>query len=85
MQGVGYRLGMAAVVLMTAVALKVLPPPWEGGVIGLFSCLWFACALFVALGYWYKLDQLRDRARQQQLLEQAQRNKIQRRQTGSMV
>lgn len=73
MQGIGYRLGLAGVVLLSAVALRVLPPPWQGGAAGWLSGLWFGCALAAALGYWYKLDQIRDVARHRRLLEEARR------------
>ncbi|MTI96098.1 MAG: hypothetical protein FH749_11555 [Firmicutes bacterium] len=70
-----YGLGIAIVILMTAVALYILPSPFAGGVRGWFSLLWYLCALAAALGYWHKLDKAQARARSQALLRRLSRSR----------
>lgn len=51
-----YVVGIIAVVCLLGLGFQVLPAPWQGGTAGLFSTIWYCCALAAGLGYWYKFD-----------------------------
>jgi hypothetical protein len=68
MQKSMYYLGMVGVVVLTALGLRFLPVPWQGGAAGWFSVLWYGAALAAFLGYWHKLDLAQAREKQERQL-----------------
>jgi len=70
-----YVAGLIMVVLLLALGFQILPTPWQGGVAGWFSALWYLCALAAGLGYWHKLDLAKDREQRQKMLERARQSR----------
>lgn len=66
-----YIIGIVSVVALLALGFRVLPAPWQGGVAGWFSALWYLGALAAGLGYWYKLDLAQASAKRKKLLAKA--------------
>lgn len=66
-----YIIGIIGVVLLLALAFQILPSPWQGGVAGWFSALWYFVALAAGLGYWHKFDLAKVQEERKKVLEQA--------------
>jgi len=66
-----YVVGVVMVILLLALGFRLLPAPWQGGVAGWFSALWYLCTLAAGLGYWYKFDLAKSREQRQMQLAQA--------------
>lgn len=72
-----YVVGIVGVVVLMGLGFQILPLPWQGGVAGWFSALWYAVALAAGLGYWYKFDLAKAREERKKALERASRSRRQ--------
>jgi len=66
-----YVIGIIAVVFLLGLGFQLLPLPWEGGTAGLFSALWYLCALAAGLGYWHKFDLAKEKEDRRRHLAEA--------------
>lgn len=70
-----YVVGIVGVVVLLGLGFQILPSPWQGGVAGWFSALWYAVALAAGLGYWYKFDLAKDQEERKKALTRASRTR----------